>query len=85
MDIARKHLEMINRRIRKLTNNFLKGQSIQMRFIYANVRNGGLGVPNMVNEYAACKINHMANLIWIEEGKKILMGYFDLNRIIVVN
>jgi hypothetical protein len=77
MTIEKKYLDMINRRIRKLINNFLKGQSLQLSFIYGNARNGGLGVPNMEDEYAAIKINHVANLLSTDEGKNILLGYIN--------
>jgi hypothetical protein len=73
MKIDKKYLEMMDRRIRKLINNFLKGQSVQLSFIYGNARNGGLGVPNMHDEYAAYKINHVANLLSTEENKSILL------------
>jgi hypothetical protein len=40
MDVSKKFLRMIDKRIRKLINNFLKGQSLQLSFIYGNARNG---------------------------------------------
>jgi hypothetical protein len=85
MSIDKKYLDMINRRIRKLINNFLKGQSLQLSFIYRNARNGGFGVPNMEDEYAAYKINHMANLLSTKEGKNILIGYLNINKKIAKN
>jgi hypothetical protein len=76
---------MIDRRIRKLINNFLKGQSLQLSFIYGNTPNGGLGVPNMEDEYAAYKINHLANLFSTEEGKSILLGHINIDKKIAKN
>jgi hypothetical protein len=46
-------LELIDKRIRKLINRFFVGKSIQKSFVYTNVRNGELGIPCMVDEYAA--------------------------------
>jgi hypothetical protein len=40
---------------------------------------GDLGVPNMMNEYAAYKINNVANLMLTEAGKKIWRGYLEFN------
>jgi hypothetical protein len=48
-------LRSLDARIRKVVNNFLDGQTIQKSFIYANVRNGGLGIPCLVDEYNAYK------------------------------
>jgi hypothetical protein len=49
-------------------------------FIYANVKNGGLGVPNMEYEYAAYKFNHIANLMSTTDGRGILDGYLIMMR-----
>jgi hypothetical protein len=75
MDIPKGVLERLDTRIRKIVNNFIDGQAIQKSFIYANVRHGGLGIPCMVDEY---KVNHIANLLSSEEGKKVLNGYLNL-------
>jgi hypothetical protein len=45
MEIPKGVLDKMDRRIRKIVNNFIGAQSIQMSYIYANVRNGGLGIP----------------------------------------
>jgi hypothetical protein len=42
MRIPKGILDRMDRRIRKVVNNFIGGQSIQKSYIYANVRNGGL-------------------------------------------
>jgi hypothetical protein len=53
MDIPKNVLVKLDIRIRRVVNNFLGGQAIQRSFIYANVRNGGLGIPCMEDEYHA--------------------------------
>jgi hypothetical protein len=78
MDISNTILESMDWRIKRVVNNFIGGQSIQRSFIYANVRNGGLEIPCMKDEYAAYKVNHIANLISTEKGKRILKGYIEL-------
>jgi hypothetical protein len=78
MNIPKGMLERLDIRIRKVVNNFIKGQALQRSFIYANVRNGGLGALNMLNEYHAYKVNHIANMLSSEDGKKMLNGYISL-------
>jgi hypothetical protein len=85
MFISKGVLESLDTRIRKVVNNFLGGQAIQKSFIYANVRNGGVGIPCLVDEYNAYKVNHIANLLSSEEGKKILNGYCNLKGKIAKN
>jgi hypothetical protein len=58
---------------------------LQLSFIYGNARNGGLGVPNMEDKYAAYKINHVSNLLSTDEGKRILLGYININKKIAKN
>jgi hypothetical protein len=50
MNIPKGILQRLDLRIRRIVNNFLGGQAIQRSFVYANVRNGGLGIPCMLNE-----------------------------------
>jgi hypothetical protein len=50
MDIPNTVLDNMDRRIRKIVNNFIGDQSLQKSFIYANVKNGGLGIPRMKDE-----------------------------------
>jgi hypothetical protein len=85
MNIPKGMLQKLDLRIRRIVNNFVKGQSLQRSFIYGNVRNGGLGIPCLFNEYYAYKINQVANLLSSEDGKKILNGYISLNKKIARN
>jgi hypothetical protein len=39
----------------------------------------------MMDEYAAYKINHIANLMSTEEGKKTLHGYINFKKKIAAN
>jgi hypothetical protein len=39
----------------------------------------------MEDEYAAYKINHVANLLSTEEGRNILIGYVNFNKRIAKN
>jgi hypothetical protein len=48
--------------------------------MHANARNGGLGLSYMIDEYAAFKVQTIANLISTEEGKRILMSYICFNK-----
>jgi hypothetical protein len=73
MHISKNVLERLDIRIRKVVNNFLCGQTIQRSFIYANVRNGGLGIPCLVDEYNAYKVNHIANLYLLKKGRRFSM------------
>jgi hypothetical protein len=41
------------------------------------VENGGLEIPCMEDEYAAYKIHHMATLMSILDGQRILDGYLN--------
>jgi hypothetical protein len=56
-----------------------------LSFIYGNARNGGLGVSNMEDKYAAYKINHVSNLLSTDEGKRILLGHININKKIAKN
>jgi hypothetical protein len=85
MNIPKGMLLKLDLRVRKIVNNFIKGQSLQRSFIYCNVRNGGLGIPCLFNEYYGYKVNHVANLLSSEDGKKILKGYIYLNKKIARN
>jgi hypothetical protein len=85
MEVPKKYFEIVDQRIRRLINRFLKGQSIQKSFIYANVMNGGLDVPNINDGYAAYRVNHVANLMSTEVGRQILLGCINLNKKIAVN
>jgi hypothetical protein len=78
-------LNRLDIRIRKVVNVFIGVQTIQRSFIYANVRNGGLGILCMVNEYNAYKVNHVANLLSSEDGKKILGGCLNMTGKIAKN
>jgi hypothetical protein len=53
MDVPKLVLDSIDVRVRKLVNRFLKGQNLQKSIIYPSVKNGGLGIPCMEDEYAA--------------------------------
>jgi hypothetical protein len=85
MDVPDTVLNKLDSRIRRVINNFIGGQSIQKSFIYANVRNGGLGIPCMIDEYDAYKVNLFANLMSYEEDKKILIGYNEMKSKITKN
>jgi hypothetical protein len=85
MDVPDTVLNKLDCRIRKVVNNFIGGQSIQKSFIYANVRNGGLGIPCIIDEYDTYKVNHVANLMSSEEGKRILVGYIEMKDKITKN
>jgi hypothetical protein len=63
----------------------LEGQSVQKSFIYANIKNGGLGFPNMEDQYAAYKVNHVAKLMSTEEGRRILVVCINLREKMAVN
>jgi hypothetical protein len=85
MDAPDAILKRLDCKIRKVVNNFIGGQSIQKSFIYANVRNGDLGIPCMRDEYDAYKVNHIANLMSSEEGKKNLVGYIEMKNKVTKN
>jgi hypothetical protein len=44
------------------------------------LKNGGLGVPNMVDKYGAHKVNHIANLMSTTDGGEILDDYLNIKR-----
>jgi hypothetical protein len=85
MDVPKKYLELIDRKVRGVVNGFVKGQSLQKSFLYANFKNGGLGLPSMLDEYAAYKIHHVASLMSTGERKMILSGSLNFNKKLVVN
>jgi hypothetical protein len=68
MNIPKGSLKIIDEKVRKVMNQFVKRQCFQKSFIYADVKNGGLGVPNMEAEYAAFKVNHIVNLMSTTDG-----------------
>jgi hypothetical protein len=47
MDMLPKYLKVIDDKVKNVVNRFRKGQCLQKSFIYANSRNGGLGLPCM--------------------------------------
>jgi hypothetical protein len=77
MDIAKQCLVKLDKRIRKIINRFAGGQSFQK--IYASAKYGGVGLPCMVDEYAAYKVSHVANMLSTSEGKNILKGYLSIH------
>jgi hypothetical protein len=85
MDIHAKYLNVIDNRVRSVVNRFIKGQCLQKSFIYANGRNGELGVRCMIDECAAYKVHLIANLMLTEEWESILMGYLCFNKKLVHN
>jgi hypothetical protein len=85
MGISEKFLEQIDVKIRGVINMFVKGQYLQKSFIYASVRNGGLKIPCMMDESAACKVRHIANLMSIERRKMILNSYLNFKKKLAIN
>jgi hypothetical protein len=80
MNIPKGSLKIIDEKVRKVINQFVKGQCIQKNFIYDSGKNGSLGVPSMKDEYAAYKVNHITNLMSITDEPKILDGYLNMKR-----
>jgi hypothetical protein len=78
-------MEQIDKRIRGVINQFVKGQCLQKSLIYANVKNGGLRIPCMIDEYAVYKVHHIANLMSTEERKMILNGYLNFDKKLAAN
>jgi hypothetical protein len=80
MDFPKFVLDSIDVRVRKLVNRYLKRQSLQKSIIYARVKNGGLGIPCMEDDYASYKIHHMAILMSTSDGKGIFDGYLNIEK-----
>jgi hypothetical protein len=80
MFIPKGTLAVVDKKVRSVINNFTKGQKLQKSFIYASVKNGGLGLPCMEDEYASYKIHHIANLMATSDGKGILDGYLNYKK-----
>jgi hypothetical protein len=72
MYIPKGTLSIVDKKVRKVINNFVKGQKLQRSYLYASVKNGGLGLPCMEDEYASYKIHHITNLMATTDGKGIL-------------
>jgi hypothetical protein len=80
MNLPKRALRVVDKKVRSVINNFSKGQPLQKSFIYTSVKNGGLGIPCMEDEYAAYKIHHVANLMATSDVREILNGYLNLNK-----
>jgi hypothetical protein len=85
MEVGSSYLDNLDRRIRKVINHFVGGQSIQKSYLYASAKFGGLGLPCMRDEYAAYKVSHIANMLSSGEGKRILKGSINLQNKIPEN
>jgi hypothetical protein len=73
-------LEIIDKKVRRIVKRFVGGLSLQISFIYASVRNGRLGIPRMMDEYAAYKVHHVASLMSTTDGRGILDGYLNIRK-----
>jgi hypothetical protein len=71
-------LNLIDRRI---VDNFIKGQKLQVNMMYMSGKDGGLGIPCMKDEYNAYKVHHVERLMCYVEGRQILKGYLKLKRL----
>jgi hypothetical protein len=71
-DIPDKYLKEIEQKLRNIILRFVKEQSLQKSFLYTNVRNGGLGLPCMKDEYRAYKVHDIAHLMSVNEPKEVL-------------
>jgi hypothetical protein len=80
MNLSNYSLKVIDEKVRRIINRFVKGQTLPLSFVYASVRNGGLGVPCMKDEYTAYKVSHIANLMSTTDGRGILDGYLNTKR-----
>jgi hypothetical protein len=80
MNLSKGALNTVDKKVRSIINNFVKGQRLQKSFSFASVRNGGLGLPCMKDKYTAYKIYHIANLMSTTNGKGILDGYLNLKK-----
>jgi hypothetical protein len=72
MNLPNCSLNVIDEKVRMAIIRFVKGQTLPLSFIYASIKNGGLGVPCMKDEYAAYKVHHIANLLPTIDGRGIL-------------
>jgi hypothetical protein len=63
----------------------LKRQNLQKSYCYASLRNCGLGVPSVRDEYAAYKIHHLATLMFTTDRQEILDGYLNLGRKVAIH
>jgi hypothetical protein len=80
MNLSNYSLKIIDEKVRRIINRFVKGKTLPLSFVYASVRNGGLGVPCKKDEYAAYKVHHIANLMSTTDGQGILDGYLNMKR-----
>jgi hypothetical protein len=78
--IQKRQAEQIDVRIRRVINNFVKGQSLQNAYIHATLKNGGLEIPQIEKEMHAYRIHRIAHLLQTTEGKKILKEYTQLSK-----
>jgi hypothetical protein len=80
MNLSNCSLKVIDEKVRRIINRFVKGQTLPLSFVYASIRNGGLEVPCMKDEYAAYKVYHIANFISTTDGRGILDGYVNMKK-----
>jgi hypothetical protein len=80
MNLANCSLKVIEEKVMRVINRFVKGQPLPSSFIYASIRNGELGVPCMKDEYTAYKVHHLANLMSTTDGRGIMNGFLSMKK-----
>jgi predicted PolB exonuclease-like 3'-5' exonuclease len=67
--------DLIDKRIKIVINNFLKGQKLKINLFYVSWKDGELDIPCLRDKISMDRIHHLSFLLMKDEGKKIIQVY----------